>query len=306
MPLFSWFALTSALPFAAPMRVSRVVIVINPGKAHARRTADALRSILDSHGVAQEWHEALPPEETAFKRLNDLRNTAADLIIACGGDGTLLQTAHRARGSAVPILGINIGYLGFITSVPGHKVRSAMRRILEADYVISRRTTLDVEVQTGGTRACGWALNDVVIARGPNPHLIALDARIGSRPLTRYRCDGLIVATPTGSTAYSLAAGGPIVSPECNVLTVTPICPHALTNRPVVISSNEGIEFRLARGSGEGAVQVDGMNISAVETKSVIRVKTSADTVPIAFLPEINYYDTLAEKLGWSGDGLKR
>jgi NAD+ kinase len=135
--------------------------------------------------------------------------------------------------------------------------------------------------------------------------LIALNARIGSRRLTRYRCDGLIVATPTGSTAYSLAAGGPIVSPECNVLTVTPICPHALTNRPVVINSTETIEFRLARGSGNGAVQIDGMDIANVETSSVIRVKSSTDAVPVAFLPEINYYDILAEKLGWSGDGLK-
>ena len=288
------------------MRVSRVVIVINPAKAHARRTAETLKETLDSHGVAHEWHDAIPPERIAFRRLNDLRGTTADLIIACGGDGTLLQTAHRARGSGVPILGINIGYLGFITSVPGNKVKSALRRILEADYVISRRSTLDVEVETAGSVATGWALNDVVIGRGPNPHLIALEARIGSRPLTRYRCDGLIVATPTGSTAYSLAAGGPIVSPECNVLTVTPICPHALTNRPVVINSTEAVEFRLARGSGDGTVQVDGMDVSRVETKSVIRVKTSADPVPVAFLPEINYYETLAEKLGWTGDGLKR
>lgn len=288
------------------MRVSRVVIIINPAKAHARRTAEALKRILDIHGVAHEWHDALPPARISFRRINDLRNTTADLVIACGGDGTLLQTAHRTRGSGVPILGINIGYLGFITSVPGRNVKSAMRRILNAEYVVSRRTTLDVEVEAAGKVAEGWALNDIVIARGPNPHLIALDARIGSRPLTKYRCDGLIVATPTGSTAYSLAAGGPIVSPECNVLTVTPICPHALTNRPVVINSTEAIELRLARGSGEGTVQVDGMDVSRVETKSVIRVKTSADSVPVAFLPEINYYDILAEKLGWTGDGLKR
>lgn len=288
------------------MRVSRVVIVINQIKAHARRTAEALKTLLDRHGVVQDWRDALPPAKGRFKPLLDLRDTGADLIIACGGDGTLLQTAHRARGSGVPILGINIGYLGFITSVPGNKVKSAMRRILEADFVISRRTTLDVEAEIDGKHSCGWALNDVVIARGANPHLIALNARIGSRPLTRYRCDGLIVATPTGSTAYSLAAGGPIVSPECNVLTITPICPHSLTNRPVVINSTEAIELRLARGSGHGAVQVDGMELSAVETNSVIRVKTSADAVPIAFLPEINYYDTLGEKLGWTGDGLKR
>jgi NAD+ kinase len=205
----------------------------------------------------------------------------------------------------VPILGINIGYLGFITSVPGARVKSAMRRILESDYVISRRTTLDVDVEVNGKQVYGWALNDVVIARGANPHLIAVSARIGTRPLTRYRCDGLIVSTPTGSTAYSLAAGGPIISPECNVLTVTPICPHALTNRPVVINSTETIELRAARGSGAGTVQVDGMDIAELATNGAIRIRASTDSVPVAFLPEINHYDILAEKLGWTGDGLK-
>lgn len=287
------------------MRVSRAVIVINQIKSHAHKTGEALKALLDRHGVKQDWRDALPPSPQLFPKLKDLRTTDADLIIACGGDGTLLQTAHRARGSGVPILGINIGYLGFITSVPGQKVKSAMRRILEADYVISRRSALDIEVETDGERTQGWALNDVVIARGANPHLIALEARVGAQPLTKYRCDGLVVATPTGSTAYSLSAGGPIVSPECNVLTITPICPHALTNRPVVISATETVELRLARGSGDGLVQADGMDISRVASESIMRVKSSPDTVPIAFLPEVNHYDILGEKLGWTGDGLK-
>ena len=287
------------------MRVSRVVIVINPAKIHARRTGEALKALLDRHGVKQEWRDAFPPSSRLFPKLKDLRQTEADLIIACGGDGTLLQAAHRSRGSGVPILGINIGYLGFITSVPGHKVKSAMRRILEGDYVISLRIALDIEAETDGDVARGWALNDVVIARGANPHLIALNARIGAQRLTKYRCDGLVVATPTGSTAYSLSAGGPIVSPECSVLTVTPICPHSLTNRPVVINATETIELRLERGSGEGTVQADGMDISRVASSSIVRVSTSDDSVPIAFLPEVNYYDILGEKLGWTGDGLK-
>ncbi len=288
------------------MRVSKAVVVINPAKAHARRTADALRELLDRHGVVQDWREALPPRRGLIGQLADLRNVSADLIIACGGDGTLIQTAHRARGSGVPILGINIGYLGFITSVPGNKVRSAMRRILDAEFVISPRSALDITVQHGRRRTTGWAFNDAVIVRGANPHLIDVAARVGDRPLTRYRCDGLIVATPTGSTAYSLAAGGPIVSPECNVLTVTPICPHALTNRSVVISAREPLELRLAPGSGAGEVQLDGMHLTAVTPASVLHVSASTDPVPIAFLPEINHYDTLGEKLGWTGDGLKR
>lgn len=288
------------------MRVSKAVIVINPAKAHARRTAEALRELLDRHGVIQDWRDALPSGRGLLRRLRDLRTVSADLIIACGGDGTLIQTAHRARGSGVPILGINIGYLGFITSVPGRQVRSALRRILDAEFVLSPRSALDITVEHRGRVTQGWALNDAVLVRGANPHLIDVSAHVGRRPLTRYRCDGLIVATPTGSTAYSLAAGGPIVSPECNVLTVTPICPQALTNRSVVVSAAEPLEFRLAPGSGAGEVQVDGMPLASVTSASVLRVGASPDTVPIAFLPEINHYDTLGEKLGWTGDGLKR
>jgi len=285
------------------MRVSKAIIVINQGKEHARRTAATLKALLDQYGVEQLWREALPPGRNLIRKLTDLRDTAADLIIACGGDGTLLQTAHRARGSGVPILGINIGYLGFITSVRSQQVKSAMRRILDADFVISSRSALDLTLQAGDKSATGWALNDAVISRGANPHLISIAASIGQRPLTRYRCDGLIVATPTGSTAYSLAAGGPIISPECNVLTVTPICPQSLTNRTVVVNATEPIELQLTAGSG--ILQVDGMDLGPISEGAVVEVRVSEDAVPIAFLPEINHYDILGEKLGWTGDGLK-
>lgn len=285
------------------MRVRKAIIVINEGKSHARNTAATLKGLLDRYGVEQVWREALPPAPDLIKQLTDLRDLKADLIIACGGDGTLLQTAHRARGSGVPILGINIGYLGFITSVRSQQVKSAMKRILDADFVISPRVALDLTLRRGRKTQTGWALNDAVIARGANPHLISISASIGGRPLTRYRCDGLIVATPTGSTAYSLAAGGPIISPECNVLAVTPICPQSLTNRTVVVNANEPIELKLT--AGDGILQVDGMELAPVRDDSVVEVRVSPDAAPIAFLPEINPYDILGEKLGWTGDGLK-
>ncbi len=136
--------------------------------------------------------------------------------------------------------------------------------------------------------------------------MIGITARIGQRRLTSYRCDGLIIATPTGSTAYSLAAGGPIISPECNVLTVTPICPQALTNRSVVVNSTEAIEMQLDEASGPAEIQVDGMTLAGLTPAGMISVKTSNDCVPIAFLPEINYYDILTEKLKWRGDGISR
>ena len=255
--------------------------------------------------MQQQWIETLPPQKNLYRRLGDLRNIKADLIIAVGGDGTLLQAAHRVRGSSIPILGINIGYLGFITSIPGNRVRHEMRRVLNAEFVISERTALALEIH-GKKKVSGWALNDALIVRGDNPHLISISSRVGERRLTNYRCDGLIVATPTGSTAYSLAAGGPIISPECNVLTITPICPQSLTNRSVVVNSTEKIEMKLDASSGPGIVQVDGMTIARATPETVIRVQTSPDSVPIAFLPEINYYDTLSEKLKWRGDGLSK
>jgi NAD+ kinase len=286
------------------VKISKVIIVINRGKPHAQETARTLRAILSRERVTHEWVEAIQPRQNLYECLGDMRGKRADLIIACGGDGTLLQTAHRFRGSEIPILGINIGYLGFITSIRGDRVQREMRRILYGEFVISRRNALDLIVHTGRKTISGWALNDAVIIRGENPHLISVSAQVGERPLTRYRCDGLIVSTPTGSTAYSLAAGGPIISPECNVLVVTPICPQSLTNRSVVVNSTEPIEMKLEASSGPGQVQVDGMDLAKATPKSTIVVRTSSETVPIAFLPEINYYDILGEKLQWRGDGI--
>ncbi len=288
------------------MKINKVIIVINRTKPHAHQTAGALKACLDRDQIRQEWIETLPPNKRLYRKTFDLRNRKADLVVAVGGDGTLLQAAHRFRGSGVPILGINIGYLGFITSVRGDRVRQDMKRVLNAEFIISQRTALDLEIQIGKKRVVGWALNDALITRGGNPNLIGINARIGQRRLTSYRCDGLIIATPTGSTAYSLAAGGPIISPECNVLTVTPICPQSLTNRSVVVNSTEPIELRLDATSGPAEVQVDGMKLTRLTPASTIAVKTSADSAPIAFLPEINYYDVLAEKLKWRGDGLAK
>jgi len=286
------------------MKINKVIIVINESKRHAANTARELRKILNGEGVEQEWLPTVDLRRGSYRKLSDLRDKAADLVIACGGDGTLLQAAHRFRGTGIPILGINIGYLGFITSIRGDRIAEEMNRVLKMDFVVSQRSALDVTVIQRGKKTPGWALNDAIIIRGDNPHLISLQAKVGKRSLTHYRCDGLIVATPTGSTAYSLAAGGPIISPECKVSVITPICPQALTNRSVVVNADEPVEMMLEKSSGPGVVQVDGMTLTKAVPESTVVVTTSKDQVPIAFLPEINYYDILAEKLKWRGDGL--
>src|SRR5690348_5008891 len=147
------------------MKISKVVILINQTKGHAKQTAAALRAVLDRERVAQQWVETLPSQRNLYRRLGDLRDLKPDLVIACGGDGTLLQAAHRFRGSGIPILGINIGYLGFITSIPGNRVRQEMRRILNSEFVISQRTALALEIEGKKRSLAGWALNDAIIVR---------------------------------------------------------------------------------------------------------------------------------------------
>src|SRR6266702_411131 len=141
------------------MKISKVVIIINQTKGHAKQTGAALKSVLDRERVQQKWIESLPPQKSLYRKLADLRDLKTDLVIACGGDGTLLQAAHRFRGSGIPILGINIGYLGFITSIPGNRVRAEMRRILDAEFVISQRTALALEIEGKKKPILGWALN---------------------------------------------------------------------------------------------------------------------------------------------------
>jgi NAD+ kinase len=286
------------------VKIGKVLVVINRVKDGAESVARQLKEILDREKIAQEWVETLPASRATSKRLNDLRDCRADLALVCGGDGTMLQTAHRLKGSGVPLLGINIGYLGFITSFEKRQLKSSVRRVLKGEYQITERLTLDVRVLAGRKVASGWALNDVLISRGANPHLISVAGKVGGKPLTQYRCDGLLVATPTGSTAYTLAAGGPIISPECDVLVVTPICPQALTSRSVVVGRDRVIEMELTELSGDGEVQADGVALGSVKSGQRIEVEASDVTVPIAFLPEVDFFDALTSKLHWHGQGI--
>ena len=286
------------------MKIGNVLVVINRIKDQAETVARRLKEILDREKIAQQWVETLPASPASSKRLNDLRDCRADLALVCGGDGTMLQTAHRLKGTGVPLLGINTGYLGFITSFEKSRLKSSVHRVLQGEYQITERLTLDVRVFAGRKVASGWALNDVLISRGANPHLISVAGKVGGKPLTQYRCDGLLVSTPTGSTAYTLAAGGPIVSPECGVLVVTPICPQALTSRSVVVGRDRVIEMQLTENSGDGEVQADGVALGSVRPGQRIEVRASDVTVPIAFLPEVDFFDALTSKLHWHGQGI--
>ncbi len=283
------------------MSLNNVIILINRTKKYAGEAELALKDVCGKTGVRAVWVDCVEPQHNELPPFTPETMRGADMILACGGDGTLLQAAHRSKGSGIPLLGINIGYLGFITSIHGSDIQQDVSRIFDMDYSISERSTIDLSITRGAEVKNAWALNDAVLTRGDNPHLIHLKAQVGGRLLNQYRADGIIVATPTGSTAYSLAAGGPVVTPECRVLTITPICPHALSNRSVVVSSDEAIGLQLAKDSGSGVAQVDGMDFMRVDGECKIELKKSSNIVPIAFLPEINYYEVLGKKLLWAG-----
>jgi NAD+ kinase len=285
----------------APVR--KVTVVVNPGKKGATTVSAALKRIFAKRGVKAQWLEADEPRATGSGQ--DLADCVDDMIVVIGGDGTLLQVARRSVGSGVPLLGINAGSLGFLTSVPRERVLKDLPRVLAGEWETSERMTLAVRViRRGRTVARSWALNEAVIFRGHHAHMVRLSVDVAGHHLSDYQCDGLIVATPTGSTAYSLSAGGPIVSPGTSAVVVTPICAHALTNRPMVVDAGRVVEVHVPKRSPELALSADGSPNVELNPGDVVEVKRDSRTVNLAYLPENGFYEVLRHKLRWSGSAL--
>jgi len=230
---------------------------------------------------------------------------ACDLLIVLGGDGTILRALHRMRGEVPPIFGINLGSLGFLTGVHGEEWPKAVESIAAGDFRLSARTMLRVElVREGATVETFTGLNDAVVSRGQHSQLIKVAVRIDDEELSVYHADGLIVATPTGSTAYSMSAGGPLLLPDSACLVITPICPHVLTNRSTVVSDHARLELRLV-GSGPGVtVNVDGQEIRDFGPDDVLRISRAAEKFQLAMLPGRTFSGVLRDKLKWSGSNV--
>lgn len=230
----------------------------------------------------------------------DLVNRA-DLIVVMGGDGTFLSVARMMEKRAVPILGVNLGSLGFLTEFAYEETIPALERALAGDYRCEDRIMLDVVIaREGRDVAFHTVLNDLVINRGALARMVDVRVSVGGVFVNQYTADGLIVSTPTGSTAYNLSAGGPIVYPSLNAVILSPICPHTLSNRPIVIPDNETIELSLASGhSDEALATLDGQVGHQLNSRDRITVKRSAEVTRIILSPYKNYYQLLRGKLKW-------
>lgn len=225
--------------------------------------------------------------------------TPVDLVLVMGGDGTILSVVRKMRQFDTRFFGINMGTLGFLSEIPPVNIARTLKKVFAGDYTIDERIMLDVEVIRGSESVKHFhALNEVVISQGTLARLIALKTTVNDRKLTTYHADGLIVATPTGSTAYSLSAGGPIVYPSLNAFILTPIAPHSFTQKPIVIPDHKRVDVVVENDYKYMHITVDGQESFAVNYRDKIRIKKGT-TIKFVRLPSESFFQTLREKLHW-------
>lgn len=227
----------------------------------------------------------------------------ADVLLVLGGDGTMLNAARLAGERSIPILGVNMGGLGFLTEVRLENLYPSLERVFANDFVLDERLMLKTHVHRHGeTVAQGTVLNDVVVSKGTLARMIELKISIQGQFVTNLRGDGLIVSTPTGSTAYSLSAGGPIVNPAVQSLMLTPICPHTLTHRPLIVQGDVEIDVTLTSKDEGAMATLDGQVGVALTQGDTVVMNVSDQRTRLIRFPETQYYEVLREKLKW-GDG---
>ncbi len=223
-----------------------------------------------------------------------------EMVVVLGGDGTLLSVARLVGKYRVPILGVNLGGLGFLTEITLKELDKVIEKVLEGDFVVDERVALQAAVLRRGEKMADFTvLNDAVINKGALARIIDLETSINGEYLTTFKSDGLILSTPTGSTAYNLSAGGPIIYPSLHCIIITPICPHTLTNRPIVIPDDVTIHVVLKSTQQEVLLTLDGQQGFMLEYEDIVEVKKSETSILLIKSPYRHYFELLREKLKW-------
>jgi NAD+ kinase len=283
-------------------RIRTVGLVVKRNRPRAARLAARVVTMLKRRGVRVLADvEGFPAGAPARGKAELARE--CELIVVLGGDGTLLSIARHTDGS-VPILGINMGELGFLTEVTEAEALPMLGRVLSGRFELDRRMTLAASLERGGKTIGRFrALNDVVVSNGSLARIVGFGVSVDGLPLASYRADGLIVATPTGSTAYSLSAGGPVVEPTVQALIVSPISPHTLSNRPVVLRPEAVVRIAVAERENDAILTIDGQESKRLAGRDVIVVRRGRASVSLVRSPDRTYYEVLRAKLGWGGLG---
>ncbi len=279
-------------------QIKRAGIVIKP---HAPSVEDILRQLIGYFG--DRGIECVL-EAAAARKLgrHDGRERwdvpgASDLVVVLGGDGTLLSVAYCAASAGVPVMGVNLGRLGFLTEIPVAEMILTLDAFLEgATEIVSPRGLL--EARTG--ESVSYCLNDAVITKGAKARMIEYAIQIDGKVVADLKADGLIVSTPTGSTAYSLSAGGPIIHPQAPAILITPICPHTLSFRPLIVSPDSEIGVKIMAGGEEVHLTLDGQRGSALAHGDTVMIRKAPMELNLITSPRRNYFDLVKEKLRWA------
>ncbi len=288
------------------MHPKTVGLIAHTGKAGA---AELVRAVQEE--FARFTLTVLVESETARHAgvehglpIRDVSNRA-DLLVVLGGDGTILKVVGQLDDAVKPIFGINIGSLGFLTCAASSAYAEAVECIAAGEMKFSKRTLLQASVKgAAGASIEMTGLNDAVFSRGEVSRMIRLKTRVNGEALTEFNADGLIIATPTGSTAYSLSAGGPILAPQSGALVITPICPHVLTNRSIIVGADAVIEVEPTERDYPVYLSVDGREALRLESGSVVTVRKSARVLSLAALPGVSFFSVVRQKLKWRGSNI--
>ncbi len=239
---------------------------------------------------------------------DDTQVEGSDLAIAIGGDGTMLYAGSRVREHDIPLLGINRGRLGFLADVTPDAMLASVDSVLDGQYTIEERLLLEGRLERGsGEVVSGIAFNDVVLQRWETGRMVDFETSVAGQFVNTHSGDGLIVASPTGSTAYALSCGGPIVEPQLDAMVLVPICPHTLTDRPLVIAANQEITIRLLDREDTGAgVSIDGHSIGPIDPADTLRITAAEQRVKLVHPPGYDFYEILRSKLLWGRDSRNR
>jgi NAD+ kinase len=295
------------MPAANPTnKISTAGIISKPHSEKAAIVAPALVEWLAERNVGvrcdAETSAYLANGAALLKGLpREVVPEGAQLLIVLGGDGTLLSAARALKGRDIPLFAVNLGNLGFLTAITVEELYPQLERVLAGEYEVSRRRMLHTELWRTGRCACTYeALNDITLAKADIARIIDLEVQVDDHLMCLYKADGLIVSTPTGSTAYSLSAGGPIMVPIVAAICITPICPHMLTNRPVIVPDEAVIQIAMS-GNNTTYLTVDGQVGEQLHKGDRVICRRSEQTVQLIRASGVGFFDVLREKLQWGG-----
>jgi NAD+ kinase len=274
-----------------------IALFPNVSKKQSKNLAIGIQEFLSNNGIT------VVAEDEEAKIINAKPLSSVDpkdirFLISMGGDGTMLRLAHKYENLDAAMLGINLGHLGFMADVPIADIYPSLQDLINGSYKIHERVMIQGESLQG--ERC-FAVNDIVIHRARNPSLVEIAIHIDGVYLNTFEADGIIIATPNGSTAYSLAAGGPIISPDLEALVLTPISPHTISNRPIVLTSNQEIQIQYLSDYDPVEIRADGLSHQNLQTGDVFRITRCKKNFKLVSLLRRDYFSTLRTKLGWSG-----